>query len=208
MKNKIYNICYNNNFETLYLKLFTMNITEFALYLCEFNSTKQSRIISLFNKLLINNDIKITIGTVRGDGKCFLYSIAEQIKNYNMDRLYDDFTTEQISAMFEPSIIKWSEKTIKLNPLEGIDGQCPYLDILVNGYINATSNNVVLINIDNNDNVNYDRFLCYPSSNNDINSDTYYIFSHNGHCYPVFIKSEFARRQIFNILNTTQSLNI
>jgi hypothetical protein len=170
-----------------------MNIKDFVLYRFKFNEAKQKSVESLFNKLLINNQIKITIGTVRGDGNCYLYSIAEQIKKYNMDRLYDSYTITDISDMFKPLIIDWSLNKLGLNPFEGIDGQCPNLDILSHAYTDITHNNVVIISMYDND----DKIICYASNHN---NDTYFIFSCEGHCYPVFVQYEFSRREIFNAL--------
>ena len=172
-----------------------MNIKDFAFERFRFNEAKQKRVESLFNKLLINDQIKITIGTVRGDGNCYLYSIAEQIKKYNMDGLYNSYTITNISNMFKPLIIKWSLDKLAFNPFAGIDGQCPYLDILSHAYTDITHNNVVIISMYDND----DKIICYASNNN-INSDTYFIFSCEGHCYPVFVQYEFSRREIFNAL--------
>lgn len=166
------------------------SIKSFVEFITPKNVPYQERIMSHIDKLVINADVKISFNP-NTSGDCHWNAL------HSLNTLQaNNSKTKQV--LKNDSLAFIATKFGGLNPYENTN--LPMLEMLFIGFINTNDLNiVVLINDD-------DIFSMSPFTMSDT-TDTVFVFSYFGYCYPIFIESNNptissfeVRKSIFNKL--------
>lgn len=164
---------------------------DFINYHYAYNITKRNRMQNILSKMIINNNIQLLFNIVRGNGNCFINSLAIWLKKY-IDE-YNNCNLYEIVKILINILIPYVQQ---IDPSYIYDDNCPNCELLYYAFEQLFGINICIINITEND---------HTIIKQGDNKDTIFILLHSGHFtlidpirYNTIISNYEIRRIIFD----------